>query len=101
MQGTAMPGAEARRGAIQDALREDGLDALVCALPANVLLLTGYWPVVGTSIAVVSREGTTALLVPEDERDLAAEGWADTLLSFRPGALDDLRSAEAAVRGPL
>ena len=35
---------------IQDALREHRLDAIVCALPANVLMLSGYWPVVGTAI---------------------------------------------------
>src|SRR5690348_13425503 len=86
---------------IQESLREAGLEAVVCALPANVLLLTGYWPVVGTSVAVVTREGYTALLVPEDERELADEGWADRVWSFHPGSLGDLRSAEDVVGGPL
>ena len=72
------------------ALREARLDAVVCALPSNVLLLSGYWPVVGTSIAVATREGAVGLGAPADESDLAATGWADTAERFVPGALDRL-----------
>jgi Xaa-Pro aminopeptidase len=88
-----------RLDGIRAALRQAGLDALVCALPANVLLLSGYWPVVGTSLALVTRD-RSALLVPEGERSLAADGWADEVLSFEPGSVKDLRSATDAV-GPL
>ena len=45
----------ARIDSIRELLRESHLDALVCALPANVLLLTGYWPVVGTSLVIAAR----------------------------------------------
>jgi Xaa-Pro aminopeptidase len=86
---------------VRMALREAGWDALVCSLPADVLLLTGYWPVVGTALAVVTREGHTALLAPEDERELAEQGGADVLRTFQPGSLKDLRNATEAVRGPL
>src|SRR5438477_342865 len=55
---------------IQLALREARLDALVCALPSNVLLVSGYWPVVGTSVAVATRDGAVGLAVPDDEDDL-------------------------------
>jgi Xaa-Pro aminopeptidase len=67
------------------ALREAKLDAVMCALPSNVLLLSGYWPVVGASIAVVTREGAVGLVAPADEADLAATGWADTAERFAPG----------------
>ncbi len=90
-----------RVGSLRDALRQAGLDALVCALPANVLLLSGYWPVVGTSVAVATRDGGIALLVPEDEQDLAAHGWADEVHTFQPASLDDLRDAAGAVHEPL
>lgn len=96
-----MPRDEERVRLIREALCDEGLQAIVCALPANVLLLTGYWPVVGTSMALVTRDGYTALLAPEDERELAAEGWADEVRTFRPASLDDLRSAEEAIRQPL
>lgn len=66
-----------RNDRIREALAEAGLDGVVCALPANVLMLTGYWPVVGTSIAVVGRDGRNAIVAPEDERDLA-EPCAET-----------------------
>ncbi|HZS92056.1 MAG TPA: M24 family metallopeptidase [Chloroflexota bacterium] len=36
---------------IATGLREADLDALICALPSNVLLLSGYWPVVGNALA--------------------------------------------------
>src|SRR6185437_4975129 len=69
---------------IRSALRENQWDLLVCALPMNVLLLSGYWPVVGTGVAVASSEGKICLLVPEDEKDLARRGWADEIVADRP-----------------
>jgi Xaa-Pro dipeptidase len=77
---------------IQQALRKAELDALVCALPANVLMLSGYWPVVGTSLAVTNRDGHVTLIVPEDEKELAQEGWADEILTFAGGSLRELES---------
>jgi Xaa-Pro aminopeptidase len=77
------------------------LDAVVCTLPSDVLLLSGYWPVIGTTIAVASRAGRIGVLAPEDERDLAVRGWADPLVTFAPGSLETLRRAADTVRGPL
>ena len=82
-------------------LREDQLDALICTLPTNVLLLSGYWPVVGTAVAIVTREGRVHVLAPEDEEDLAASGWATDVHPFQPGSLTRLTPLEEAVRGPL
>ncbi len=92
---------EERAVAIEEALRDAGLDALVCALPANVLLLSGYAPVVGSSVALTARGGRLAVLVPEDERELAAWGRSDEVVTFEPASLTDLRRAEDAVREPL
>lgn len=86
---------------ITSALAGAGVDALVCALPVNVLLLSGYWPVVGASVAVATREGTVHLLAPEDEEGLAARGRADVLRTFSPGSLTELTGASEAVRAPL
>jgi len=83
------------------ALAAEGLDAIVCALPANVLLLSGYWPVVGTAIAAATRDGGVGIAVPEDEKDLAADSWADVTRTFPGASLDNLDSAVAAVRDPL
>lgn len=82
-------------------LQEAALDALVCTLPTNVLLLSGYWPVVGTSLAVATRDGRVVLIVPEDEEELAARGWADEVHVFSPGSLEEIKSAAESVRVPL
>ncbi|HZK81621.1 MAG TPA: aminopeptidase P family N-terminal domain-containing protein [Humisphaera sp.] len=86
---------------VQLALRDDHWDFLVCALPKNVLLLSGYWPVVGTGVAIASADGQTALLVPEDEETLAQSAWADVVQTFQPSSLDRLITAEEAIRAPL
>ncbi len=86
---------------IRDALRKNKWDLVVCALPMNVLLLSGYWPVVGTGVAVASKEGKISLLVPEDEEDLARHGWADEVRTFKAGSLNEVITASEAIREPL
>ena len=95
-----MPNPE-RVDRIRIALRNNQLDLVICALPKNVLLLSGYWPVVGTGVALVTSDGKVALLVPEDEDDLAKDGWADEVRTFKPGSLDQLITTAHAVRTPL
>lgn len=85
---------------IIDALRTSQLDALVCALPAYVLMTTGYWPVIGTSISVFNADGRQLVIVPQDELDLAQGGWAD-IRTYRPGSLHKLQSVAEAVTEPL
>lgn len=48
-------------------LEESGLDAVVCRLNHNVLMLTGYWPLNGLSVVVVPRGGKPILLMPEQD----------------------------------
>jgi Xaa-Pro aminopeptidase/Xaa-Pro dipeptidase len=88
-----------RRRWIAEALEAAGLDALVCSLPENVLLLTGYWPVVGTSVAVATPRDCT-VIAPEDEKGLAEGGWA-TVRTYQPGSLETLPDPASAVPGPL
>jgi Xaa-Pro dipeptidase len=90
-----------RRRRVVDAMVEAGLDAVICALPANVLLLSGYWPVVGDALVLATREGQVALIAPEDEQELAQEGWADDLLTFQPGSRDAIRRLSEVVQEPL
>jgi len=91
---------EARMELVREALRRARLDALVCAFPSNVLMLTGYWPVVGTSVAVISQEGRAIAIVPEDEAELAAECWAE-VRTFSPSSLKRLATASERVVEPL
>ncbi len=91
----------ARVDRLRSALRNNQWDLLICALPKNVLLLSGYWPVVGTGVAVASSDGKISLLVPEDEQDLAKTGWADEIRTFKPGSLEKLITAAEAIQPPL
>jgi Xaa-Pro aminopeptidase len=90
------PRAEARLPAVRAALERANVSAVVCTLPANVLLLSGYWPVVGTACAVVWRRGPVVLILPPDEQELASVSWADVV---RPMTGDI--GTEAALSDPL
>jgi Xaa-Pro aminopeptidase len=90
----------ARLSMVVDALGAAGLDAIVCGLPSNVLMLTGYWPALGASIAIVTRDGAVGLLVPEDERDLIGD-VAHNVVTYGTGIAIDLRRPDQAVLAPL
>ena len=81
---------------IRRGLQRVQLDAILCTLPDYVLLLSGYWPVIGASIAIATSEGRICLIVPEDELELARTGWADEIHTFTPGRLDKLQSTSEA-----
>jgi Xaa-Pro aminopeptidase len=87
---------------VRDALIRSGLektnwDLLACSMPSNVLLLTGYWPAAGYSMAVATREGRILLIVPEDEDEFAEYSWADDVRTYCPAPLDRLLTAEEPV----
>lgn len=90
-----------RKDRITEAMASAELDVLVCAFPANVLLLSGYWPVIGTAIAFATRDGRILVLAPEDERKLAERGWADDIRTFQPGSLAEIRTLCTALRQPF
>ncbi len=92
---------EQRSTSICLALARAHLDVLVCALPMNVLLLSGYWPVVGTGAAVAFADGAVDLLIPADELDLARRSAAREIQTFSPGSLEKIATASEAIREPL
>ncbi len=87
-----------RQSRNHQALVEANWDAVVCALPSNVLLLTGYWPVIGASVALCFRDGPTILLIPEDEKELAEEAFADSIVTFTAETLEEMRSITDAIK---
>jgi Xaa-Pro aminopeptidase len=87
--------------AIRQSLEENRWDAFVCSLPMNVLMLTGYWPVTGASVAVATRDGGIHLIVPQDEERLARRGWADELIPYRPDTLEQITNTVKQLRKPL
>jgi Xaa-Pro aminopeptidase len=86
---------------IEHALESARLDAIVCTLPSNVLMASGYWPVIGTAIAIATRDGRIGVLAPKDEEPLACDSWADVLHVFSGGSLETLTTIIDAVRRPL
>lgn len=84
------------------AIGELGFDALICGTPSNVLLLSaGYWPIVGTSLAVANSEGKVAVVVPEDESELARKTGAAEVFTYKPASLDKLQTVVDAISEPL
>lgn len=86
---------------IRDLLRGEDLAALICSRPVNVLACTGYWPVIGNSIAIVTREGEKGLLVPEDERDLVPNVTVNEIRTFKPASLDNVEPVTRTILEPL
>lgn len=95
------PHLEERKERIRQALEKNHLDLLVCALPAHVLMMTGYWPVIGTGVALAFEDGRLVLLAPEDEAELTESGWADEVHTFKPASLRNLETVSEAIEKPL
>jgi Xaa-Pro aminopeptidase len=77
-----------RLNRIQEMMAEQDLTALICRLPENIVYLTDHWPHHGFSVAVMPREGTPYLFVPEVEEEYANLGWAK-VSTFGWGLLKD------------
>ena len=90
-----------RRDMILQALQESRLEAMDSFSPAEVLLLTGYWPVMGTSVAFCTRKGELCAIVPQDELELAKATSDAEFFTYRPGTLDRLVPSTEALVGPI
>ncbi|HZU24049.1 MAG TPA: Xaa-Pro peptidase family protein [Bryobacteraceae bacterium] len=90
-----------RVSALQSTLHHANLAAAVCCRPENLLACTGFWPVVGNSLAVVSVEGGRALIVPEDEKELAGSAAADEILIYEAASLDALEPVNHLITDAL
>ena len=71
-------------------LTDSPYDVLICSSATEVLLLTGYWPVMGNSIAIAASGGEISVIVPEDEVELAEKTTAAKVISYKPSGLDTL-----------
>ncbi len=80
------------------ALRAHGLDALVCRLPENVLLLTGYWPLSSFAFVLYPCNGPVSLIAVATEAAEIPEGAADEVRTFRWGVLGAPEPYEAVRR---
>jgi Xaa-Pro dipeptidase len=77
------------------AMEAERLDAIVVRLPENVLLLSGYWPMIGQCLLVFPRESAPRILLPECfAAEAEAELWGAAPQWFRFGVLDSPAVAE-------
>ena len=90
-----------RKKRVIEVLKELGLDALICGSASDVLLLTGYWPVMGASVALFTREGKVQVVLPEDEVELAERSSDASLMPYKPSDLTSLTTPIEAIAGPL
>ena len=69
-----MPLDHERLTRVKQALARAQLDALVCRLPENVLLLSGHWPLTGMTFLYFPMDGTPLCVGPHcEEREARAE----------------------------
>lgn len=76
-------------------------DALICASATEVLLLTGYWPVMAASVAIFSSNGQVQIIVPEDEVELAKKTSSAEIIPYKPGGLHTLEDPIDLLKKPL
>ncbi len=92
---------------IVEMFKQRGADfhAIVCRLPQNVVMLTGYQPILGNSFCIVTINNAGQveyrLAVPKDEEDLVAQGTAVEVKTFSEETMDYIGNTIQAVHGPL
>src|SRR5665213_1400996 len=96
-----------RTDRIREAPRKNKWDLVVCALPMNILLLTGYWPVVGSGVGFTdsirselihdkSDVHITAVMLPA--MNTPQFSWCRTRLSRHPQPMPPIFQPEVAAR---
>jgi Xaa-Pro aminopeptidase len=89
---------EARLDRMRRAMQREGLDALVLQLPENVLLLSGFWPMIGATVFVFPVEGTPHCIIPECyEREASSSLWTTQTSYYRYGLLGAPAPASATL----
>jgi Xaa-Pro aminopeptidase len=77
------------------------LDACVCCAASDVLLLTGYWPIMAMSLAFLTTDGTCHVLLPQDEEELARKTSSADIATYEPETLHKLTDLMTALEQPL
>jgi Xaa-Pro aminopeptidase len=90
-----------RRSRLIEGLSAAKLDACVCSAASDVLLLTGYWPVMAMSIAFLAADGECHVLLPQDEEELAIKTSSAEVTTYEPGSLEKLTDLMTSLEAPL
>jgi len=98
---------DTRKNLIRDMFLQRGADfhAIICRLPQNVVMLTGYQPILGNSFCIVTllegKEVEIRLAVPEDEVDLVPPGAAVEVKTYSEETMDYIGNTIQSVRETL
>lgn len=76
-------------------------DAILCSSATEVLLLTGYWPVMGDSVVIFTSDGEVTVVVPHDEVELAEKTSSARIIPYQPAGLDTLIDPLRLLTQPL
>lgn len=88
LQSTYSPNQE-RLDRMREAMISERLDALVLQLPENVLLLSGFWPMIGASVLVFPVEGEATCIIPGCyESEASGSLWHAHATYYAYGVLD-------------
>lgn len=90
-----------RTNRVRAALVARHISAVLCTRGPNVLMLSGFASVTGTSVVAASADGSIVLVVPEEEAALARNGWADEIMTFQPSSLREMHTERAALKAAL
>lgn len=83
---------------VRQEITSAGLDALLCQVSSNILMLSGYAPVLGQSFVLFPSKGDAALIVPAAEEALARQGWCADVRTYEDASLSQHLSVLDAVR---
>src|SRR5258707_834488 len=72
---------------MRSAMEAARLDALVLQLPENVLLLSGFWPMIGAAFLVFPVDGAPVCIIPDCYRDEALAALRSVQPIFFPYGL--------------
>lgn len=84
------PSPTARWDSLRRMMEARQLDGLVCRLNQNVVMLSGYWPMNGLSLAVLPRVGEPALLIPEQDHRFAEDGFVPDIRAYTWGDTENM-----------
>jgi Xaa-Pro aminopeptidase len=78
-----------RLARIQKFIADDGLDGIVLNASKNIVAATGYWPMNGTILAFIPREGEPHLYVPAGEETWASRSGWHNIHVYQAGRIAD------------
>lgn len=70
-------------------MENNSLDVLVLRLPENVLLLSGYWPMIAASVLLFPAEGPSICITPECYKsEMESSIWEMDIITYSLGTCD-------------